>query len=103
MPSSTSSNITTAKRIRRSNKQHRRRHELSHVIRYPTFTNVFYYAKYFFFKTALGRLMLIFTLIAGFNLYFFSEVYWPKILTWLQNSTSKSIDTSFESSTENDF
>ena len=29
-------NLDFAKRTRRSNKQHRHRHELSHVIRYPS-------------------------------------------------------------------
>ncbi|CAF3659479.1 unnamed protein product [Rotaria sp. Silwood1] len=102
MPSSTSSNITTTKRTRRSNKPYRYRRDLSHVIRYPTFTNIIYYAKYFFFKTVFGRLLLIFILIAGFNLYFFSQVYWPKLLIWLQNSTSKSINTSYESHIKNE-
>ncbi|CAF0863883.1 unnamed protein product [Rotaria sordida] len=106
MPGSTSSNINTAKRTRRSNKQNRHRRELSHVIRYPSLNNIAYYAKYFFFKTAFGRIVLLFTMFAGFNIYFFSQVYWPKISVWLQNSTSTStsIDTtSFESHTENEF
>ncbi|CAM4750600.1 unnamed protein product [Rotaria magnacalcarata] len=58
MPNSSSSNIIAAKRTRRSNKQHRHRHELLHVIRYPSLNNIAYYTKHFFFKTAFGRLIL---------------------------------------------
>ncbi len=61
-------------------------------MRYPSFTNIFNYIIHFFFKSAFGRLVLIFMFIAIFNVYFFSQIYWPKILRWLQNSTSTSVE-----------
>ncbi len=72
-------------------------------MRYPSFTNIFHYMKHFFFKSAFGRLLLMFLIVAVFNLYFFSQMYWPKLRSWLENSTSTSIDTSPESSFQNEF
>jgi hypothetical protein len=69
-------------------------------MRYPSLTNVVYYAKHFFFKSAFGRLFLLFLFITVFNVFIFSQFYWPKILRWLQNSTSTSDNISLS---ENEF
>jgi hypothetical protein len=71
-------------------------------MRYPSFTNIAYYAKHFFFKSAFGRLICVFMFVTIFNIYFFSQLYWPKLLSWLQNSTT-SIDTSTESSLNDEY
>lgn len=73
-------------------------------MRYPSFANIFQYVKHFFLKSAFGRLVLIFMFISIFNLYFFSQIYWPKIRSWLNNSTTTVIDdSSHESFMENEF
>ena len=91
---------TTAKRTRRSNNQHRHRNDLSYVMRHPTMANVTFYTKYFFFKSAFGRLVLVFMFVSIFHIFLFSQIIWPKILAWLQNSTTDEVS---ESSFENEF
>ena len=60
-------------------------------------TNVVYYTKHFFFKSAFGRLILLFMFVTIFNIYFFSQFYWPKFLHGYKILTSTSADTSSES------
>ncbi|CAF1143943.1 unnamed protein product [Adineta ricciae] len=66
MPPSTSSNITSARRKRRSNKQYRHRHELLYVINHPTMANVMYYTKHFFLKSAFVLLAENFEMVTEF-------------------------------------
>lgn len=72
-------------------------------MRNPTFTNIFYYMKHFFFKSAFGRLILVFMFVAIFNMYLFSQFYWPKIREWVHNSTSTSVETSTDYPIEEEF
>jgi hypothetical protein len=66
-------------------------------------SNVAYYTKHFFLKTSFGHLVLLFMFISIFNIYFFSQIYWPKILTWVQNTTTTtSMDASSESLVEDE-
>ena len=66
-------------------------------------SNVAYYTKHFLLKTAFGHLILLFAFVTVFNVFLFSQFYWPKILTWIQNVTSSSVDTSSESFIEDEF
>ncbi|CAF1196755.1 unnamed protein product [Rotaria sp. Silwood1] len=88
MSNSTSSNINATIRTRRSNKQYRRRNELSYLMSHPTFTNFVVYFKYFFFKSNFGSLALIFMFLGIFHIYIFCHIVWPKIIHWLHNSTA---------------
>ncbi len=66
-------------------------------------SNVVYYTKHFLLKTAFGHLILLFMFVTILNIFLFSQFYWPKFLTWIQNITSTSADTSSESLIEDDF
>ncbi|CAF0842600.1 unnamed protein product [Adineta steineri] len=82
----------STKRIRRTLKQNRNKNKGLRLLRHPTWTNFIDYAKYFYFKTPLGRLLFIFQSLGLVHIFFISQTYWPKYMQWLHNSTTSLVD-----------